>query len=180
MFLRKDGRAVWCLLNRSPWRDSEGRYLGSINLVTDITERRRVSEALSRSEDRLAERQRVAHLGSWEWDVRSDRLTCSAEMYRILGFEPVQLAMTYADYLGHVHPDDRDLVKGAVGGCLHGEPGFDYDSRLMRPSGEVVFVRAVGESVRDGDGRLLFIRGTALDISTARHAQEELKRTSAM
>lgn len=180
MFLRKDGRAVWCLVNRSPWRDSEGRYLGSINLVTDITERRRVSEALSRSEDRLAEGQRVAHLGSWEWDVRSDRLTCSTEMYRILGLEPEKLAITYAHYLGHVHPDDRDLVKEAVGACLHGKPGFDYDSRLMRPSGEVVFVRAVGESVRDGDGRLLLIRGTALDISAARHAQQELKRTSAM
>ena len=69
---------------RSPdLRDEEGRLTGFISVISDVTERARAEEALKKSEARLAQAQRVAHVGSWELDLLENRLSWSDEIYRI-------------------------------------------------------------------------------------------------
>ena len=176
LLLKRDGQPVWTVISHSPWRNEDGEYLGLIAFVNDITERRRLSDELRRREEQLAEAQRVAHLGSWEWDIAADELHWSDEMYRIFQLTPEEFDDTFEGYLALVHPDDREMTAAIVRACLDGLPGFEFDQRLGGRSGrEVVWVRASGEVLRDAIGRPLLMRGTALDITAYKEAELELE-----
>jgi hypothetical protein len=177
-YVRKDGSPVWCLVNRSPLLDGDGRHIGCINLVSDITERTLVDERLRRSGDLLEEAQRAAHLGSWSWEIQEDTLEWTDELYRILGLARFQTDLTYQGYLDQVHPEDRDAVNTLVLGCLAGQPEFSYEARMIRPNGQVVWIHAQGRRIVDSTGRLRSLRGTVLDITAYKAAQEQAQHTS--
>ena len=176
LLLRRDGQPVWTVISHSPWLDQNGTYLGLIAFVNDITERRRLSDELRRREEQLAEAQRVAHLGSWEWDIDADELQWSDELYRIFQLSPAGFDGTFESYLALVHPDDRQLTTAVVQACLDGLPGFEFDQRIGGRSGQqVVWVHASGEVLRDETGRPLLMRGTALNITAYKEAESELE-----
>jgi two-component system sensor histidine kinase/response regulator len=176
LLLRRDGEPVWTVISHSPWQDQNGAYLGLIAFVNDITERRRLSDELRRREEQLAEAQRVAHLGSWEWNIAADVLSWSDELYRIFQLAPGGFDGTFEGYLELVHPDDREMTAAIVSACLDGLPGFEFDQRIGGRSGQkVVWVRASGEVLRDGTGRPLLMRGTALNITAYKEAESELE-----
>ena len=176
LLLRRDGEPVWTVISHSPWQDQSGRYLGLIAFVNDITERRRLGDELLRREEQLAEAQRVAHLGSWEWDIEADELQWSDEMYRIFQLAPGGFDGTIEGYLALVHPDDRAMTASMVSACLEGLPGFEFDQRIGGgPGQKVIWVRASGEVLRDDTGRPLLMRGTALNITAYKEAESELE-----
>ena len=176
LLLRRDGELVWTVISHSPWQDQSGRYLGLIAFVNDITERRRLSDELQRREEQLAEAQRVAHLGSWEWHIEADELQWSDELYRIFQLAPGGFDGTIEGYLALVHPDDREMTAAIVRACLEGLPGFEFDQRIGGgPGQKVVWVRASGEVLRDDTGRPLLMRGTALNITAYKEAESELE-----
>ena len=176
LLLRRDGEPVWTVISHSPWQDQSGRYLGLIAFVNDITERRRLSDELRRREEQLAEAQRVAHLGSWEWNIAADELQWSDELYRIFQLAPGEFDGTFEGYLALVHPDDREMTAAIVSACLEGLPGFEFDQRIGGgPGQKVVWVRASGEVLRDDTGRPLRMRGTALNITAYKEAESELE-----
>ncbi|HEX8510624.1 MAG TPA: PAS domain S-box protein, partial [Propionibacteriaceae bacterium] len=177
-YLRKDGSPVWCLVNRSPLLDGDGRHIGSINLVSDITERTRVDERLRHSGDLLEEAQRVGHLGSWSWEIQEDKLEWTDELYRILGITRSGADLTYQGYLDQVHPEDRDAMNTLVLGCLAGQPQFSYEGRIVRPDGQLVWIHAQGRRIVDSTGVLRSLRGTVLDITAYKTAQEQAQHTS--
>ncbi len=180
LYFRKDRSSVWCLVSRSPLLDGNGHHIGSINLVSDITERKRVDEELRRTGDLLAEAQRAAHLGSWDWDLVNDKLTWSDEMYRIRGIQRSSVELNYQTYISGVHPDDQAMVERMVGQCVAGvEPGFSYECRIVRPGGHVVWIHALGAVTRDATGALRSLRGTVLDVTAYKRAEEKVQRTSA-
>ena len=176
LLLRRDGEPVWTVISHSPWQDQSGRYLGLIAFVNDITERRRLGDELLRREEQLAEAQRVAHLGSWQWDIEADELQWSDEMYRIFQLAPGGFDGTIEGYLALVHPDDRAMTASMVSACLEGLPGFEFDQRIGGgPGQKVIWVRASGEVLRDDTGRPLLMRGTALNITAYKEAESELE-----
>ena len=167
---------VWTVISHSPWQDQSGRYLGLIAFVNDITERRRLSDELQRREEQLAEAQRVAHLGSWEWNIAADELQWSDELYRIFQVPPGGFDGTIEGYLALVHPDDREMTSTMVNACLEGLPGFEFDQRIRSgPGQKVVWVRASGEVLRDDTGSPVLMRGTALNITAFKEAESELE-----
>ncbi|MDN5803991.1 MAG: PAS domain S-box protein, partial [Microlunatus sp.] len=179
LLLRRDGQPVWTVVSHSPWQDQDGTYLGLIAFVNDITERRRLSDALRRREEQLAEAQRVAHLGSWEWDIESNQLHWSDELYRIFRLSAGEFDGTLEGYLALVHPDDREMTGEIVEACLAGRPGFEFDQRMGGRAGrDVMWVRASGVVLRDQAGRPTLMRGTALDITAYKRAQERLQRAT--
>jgi two-component system sensor histidine kinase/response regulator len=175
LLLRRDGQPVWTVISHSPWLDQNGTYLGLIAFVNDITERRRLSDELRRREEQLAEAQRVAHLGSWEWDVDADELQWSDELYRIFQLSPGGFDGTFEGYLALVHPDDREMTTSVVRACLDGLPGFELDQRIGKSGQQVVWVHASGEVLRDDTGRPLLMRGTALNITAYKEAESQLE-----
>jgi PAS domain S-box-containing protein len=149
-----------------------GLHLG---VVRDVTDRKHAEEERARSQRRLEEAEQVAHVGSWEWDVATDELTWTAELYRLFGMSPGESAPSYDDSLGRVHPDDRAYVDRMCRSAVQEGRDYTWQARIVRPSGEVRVLHARGHAVRDEDGRVVRMIGMAQDISD-RTKDEETRR----
>ena len=144
-------------------------------MARDATERKMNEEALRRSEASLAKAQRMAHLGNWEWGMRTGEVWWSDEVYRIYGFAPQQFAPTLGRLLEAVHPDDRGLLRGAIDAALYrGEP-YDFEHRVLRPDGEVRWVHRQAEVIRDEEDEPLKMVGTVHDITERKALEEQLQ-----
>src|SRR6478609_5609982 len=106
-FVRPDGTAVWGLISYSPVHDDDGTRIGWLHRVTPYTERKELVEALVEREQQLATAQQIAHLGSWAWDVPTDRVQWSDEMCQIFGVE-IGTTPDFETYMSLLHPEDRD------------------------------------------------------------------------
>jgi PAS domain S-box-containing protein len=165
-------------------RDNSGD-LEYIGVVTDVTERRRADEErealshrLQESKARLEEAQRVAQIGHYEWNLVANRVTWSAELYRIYGLPPQEESIDMAMVREMMHPDDREHVFGAVEDVVRSGVNAAAEHRVVRSTGEVRTVRAIGTVKRDASGRAYEIFGTVQDISDSKRAEEERQALS--
>lgn len=167
-WLRARGQAIW---------DSEGEPQRMSGSCQDITDRKTAELALQQSEHQLKEAHRIAHLGTWELDHESQALTWSEEIYRIFGIQPDQFEPSYAAFLALVHPDDRNLVHenylASLANCTH----YDIVHRILRPDGQIAFVREQCETQFAADGRPLISTGTAQDITELKRTEEALRES---
>ncbi len=142
-------------------------------IFLDITNRKRVEEALRESEKRLGRSQEIAHLGSWELDLVDNRLTWSDEVYRIFGLETREFPATYEAFLAAVHPDDREAVDTAYSASLReGRDSYEIEHRVVRrDSGEVRIVHEKCEHLRDASGRVIRSVGMVHDVTERKRAE---------
>lgn len=170
-----DGRAIWM-----DYSVDVVRFEGQpATLVTghDVTERRRMEEELRLSEQRLAEAQRIAHIGSWDWDVANDTIRWSEELCRIYGVAPEDFGTTLDGYLDMVHPEDRGLARHVLEQALRRGGPFSFEHRVLRTDGTVRTIFGRGEVFVDRDGRPVRVAGTGQDITERRRMEEELRRS---
>ena len=129
--------------------------------------------SLKESEKGLAEAQMMAHIGSWEWNIKTDKAYWSEEMYRIFGRDPKKLAPSYNEYLSYIHPDDRDYVdntlKEAVSSRLH---GIEY--RIAQDNGEERIVQTQSEVIFDEKNTPIKVKGIVQDITERKKAEKAL------
>lgn len=150
-------------------------YLADV--TWEIVRRKRVEEALQESVARLKESQAIAHIGSWELDLITDRLTWSDEVYRMFGLGPQEFDATYETFLDIVHPDDRAAVDAAYAGSLRqGCETYEIEHRIVRPkSGEVRVVYEKCRHIRDGSGRIVRSVGMVQDITERKRVERALR-----
>jgi len=163
------------LVAKFPVPDASGAVTGVGGVATDITERKRTEQALREHRTLLAETQNLAGLGCWEWDPASGRVTWSDELYRIYGVERERFTPSYEGYLERVHPDDRQQTGSTLARALADGRGFSFDERIVRPEGEVRYLRSRGEVVRDDQGRSLKMLGACLDITEQKNSEAALR-----
>jgi PAS domain S-box-containing protein len=156
----------------------EGEIRGFFVLVTDITEQRRTEEEVERNRARLAEAERIARMGSWEWDIPSRHLTCSEGLYEIYGISPEQFDGHYEGGSQYVHPDDRELVERQMREAVESGLWVDLEYRIIRPDGRVRRVRSRAELSADSDGNALRLTGTVQDVTELHAAAEALHQTA--
>lgn len=171
-----DGRERWAQAMGEFVRDENGRPVRVIGAIQDITERKETERALAESKSRLEQAQRIAHMGSWTWDIPSGALTWTDEIFRIFGFAPGEVAPTYDEFMARIHPDDRQSVRDAVDAALAGERPYAVEHRLMWPDGTVRHVLEQGELSRDGNGEPVGMVGIVLDITEREEARRALER----
>jgi signal transduction histidine kinase len=132
-------------------------------------------EQLRKREGQLADAQAIAHMGSWDWDIESNALTGSDEMYRIYGFDPGSDLPTGA-ILSRVHPDDVEAVRAAIDNAVVHGHDFDIEHRVMHSPDDVRIIRAQGRVVRDASGAPVKIIGAGQDITERKTAEEVARR----
>src|SRR5438552_431642 len=126
---------------------------------------------LGESERRLEEAQRISHVGYWERDLATNHYTWSDENYRIFGLRPQERLLSFDEVPELLHPADRQTRAAAVPAALPGGPRYDVEYRVVRPNGEVRFVRSVGDVVRDESGRPRRVFGTVQDITERKRGE---------
>jgi len=175
-FLRKDGTRLYATLETTPIFDSEGNYFGAIAGVMDISRRKRAEEALRLSEERYALAQRVANIGSWDWDIRTGNLKWSEKIEPMFGFGPGEFGGTYEAFLECVHPEDRQHVVDSVNACIQEGKNYDIDHRIVWPDNTVRWVSETGNVIRDKNNKAIRMLGVVKDITERKQAEEILKR----
>ncbi len=122
----------------------------------------------TRVERQLAVAQQITHIGSWEWDVRTNIVSWSDELYRIYGLAPQSCEITFEFFLARLHVDDRERVQREVGEALAKGARFAYPERVFRPDGSMRELDTIGEPARDDDGNVVGLIGTCRDVTELR------------
>lgn len=172
-----DGRTLW--VDYSIDRIVLGGKALTLVTGNDISERKRIEAELRQSEARLAEAQRIGHIGSWELDIDADRLCWSAELCRIYGVEPPRFGGTLEGYLELVHPEDREHARRHMQQALERGGPFAFEHRIVKPDGDVRLISGRGEVFTDAQGRAVRVAGTGQDITERRRTEEELRKSEA-
>jgi PAS domain S-box-containing protein len=155
-------------------RDASGRPYQMFGTVQDITDRKHAEEALQQSQLYLAEGQRLAHMGSWAFNAAGFDFW-SSELFQIHGLDPRRKPPTAEEYLTVVHPDDREFVKQEIAKMLADHRAFDFTKRVVRPDGEIRYVRCVGIPLTQGEIFQGFV-GTGIDVTAQELLEQERQR----
>jgi two-component system, cell cycle sensor histidine kinase and response regulator CckA len=171
---RADGEYRWILHRGTPLY-REGEFAGLIGSAVDVTQQRLLAERLRSQQIQLLDAQRLAKLGSWERHVETDSITWSDETLRIFGRPELPSALP--DFLILVHPKDRDKVLKAAEEVDSNLFPVELSYRIVRPDGEVRFVRTIVEAIRDDRGATIRTVGSIQDITDQVRASELLRKS---
>ena len=175
--LGADGGIIWLEEAGQAFFDVQGKMLRVIGMVTNITGRKRVQEELRQKHADLIEAQRLAQVGSWQWDPQTDNVIWSEQLYRISGCDPDLPPPTYAN-LAKLYTDESwERLRYCVGEALRNGTPYELDLEY-RPGSTTKWVKARGEALRDARGRVVRLRGTCQDITERKRAEEALASVS--
>jgi PAS domain S-box-containing protein len=181
---RANGEYRWMYHHKAPLRDERGNIVKWYGSSLDIDERksaeqqlRRNATELQRSQFYLAEGQRLGHIGSWAFDPDGFDYW-SPELFRMHGLDPASKPPSLQEYLSFLHPHDRESMADLIKGILAEASPFDATKRVVRPSGEVRYIRCVGAPVVEHRNLKKYV-GSAIDVTEHELLTQELRRREA-
>jgi formate hydrogenlyase transcriptional activator len=174
---RADGQYRWLLIRAVPLRDDLGIIVNWFAAAVDIEDRKRAEEKVRMSEFYLAEGQRLAHMGSWALDP-DGFYYWSPELFRMHGLDPAGKPPSVQEYLDRVHPHDRESMANLIKGILEKASPFDATKRIVRPNGDVRYIRCVGAPVVENQSLNKYV-GSSIDVTAHELLTQELRRREA-
>jgi PAS domain S-box-containing protein len=181
---RANGEYRWMYHHKAPLRNERGNIVKWYGSSLDIDERksaeqqlRRNATELQRSQFYLAEGQRLGHIGSWAFDPDGFDYW-SPELFRMHGLDPASKPPRLQEYLDFLHPHDRQSMADLIKGILAEATPFDATKRVVRPSGEVRYIRCVGAPVVEHRNLKKYV-GSAIDVTEHELLTQELRRREA-
>jgi PAS domain S-box-containing protein len=147
----------------------------AITKQLESDERRRAEDEIRRREAQLAEAQRVAQVGSYEWDVHTNTVSRSLELLRIFGETAESFEATFEGYLERVHPEDRDRTRTTIEGSFQQLSPFDIEERIVRPDGSVRLLQSRGNWIVE-NGRPVRLVGICQDVTERRESERQLRQ----
>ena len=162
-----------------PVLDETGNIIEYVGTDVDVTERKRAEEALQRSEAYLAEAQKLTHTGSWVWNVRTDALFWSQEVFRIYDYDPKQMAHPTWDFFERIHAEDRprfEQRKKRLASAQKEWAESKIDFRIVLPDGTIKHLQSIAHPVIESGDEIV---GTVMDVTERIHTEEKLRRSEA-
>lgn len=165
------GQKLWGLL--AAYQNSSFRQWnsGEIELLVQLGEQFGVAIQQSELLARLQETQRLARIGNWDYDLSTQTLTWSDETYRLFGLDPTQAEPTYAEFLGHIHPDDRPALLTAIQQAIAGGTVYELDLRIIHTDTSIRYLAMKGQPFCNVAGQVTRLFGAMLDITERKQAE---------
>jgi len=159
-----------------PLKNNKQEVYGVLVIGHDNTPVMEAAEKIEDINTKLNEAQRLAHIGSWQWDIAGNRISWSDELFRIYGVNPGEFEANYENYLQRIHPDERDFVHKTVQEAYAHQQPFDYYHRIIRPDGKQRIIHGRGEVFTNDKKEAIAMAGTAQDVTEIKQAEEEIKQ----
>ena len=174
--VRPDGTTRWIKAKTFPVKSGKGepRFAG---VAEDITERKLADIELERSRNNLAKAEQLARVGYWSWNINTNEIDWSDEIFRIFGFSPGEFQPDYATYVQYVHPDDLELTKQKIAEAIEQLVPFSVMHRIVTRQGETRYVHALGEVEKGEDGKPAKLFGVVYDINAQKRAELALQES---
>lgn len=150
-----------------------------VALLKVILEKRQYSKLSKEITMIMLESQELAQFGNWSWELDSDILFWSENLYPIFGQIPESFKPTFNTYLHLVHEDDRQMMFDVISGLLTNGQDAAFEERIIRPDGEIRYLRSWAKAIRNASGDVAKIIGACLDITESKKAQNELLASKA-
>ena len=178
-YLRKDGRAIWVRRTKSIAQDDEGRARYIINIVEDISARKRIEQDLRTNIERFEAVSRATNDAVWDWDLQTGKLWWNDGFLALFGYRSDQIDGTVDTWCRYVHDDDRARVVDGIHDVIDGGGIYWTDEyRFRRADGSDAHIYDRGYVIRDDSGRALRMVGAMMDISERKRAEHAVQRTS--
>ena len=140
-----------------------------------ILENREKAEIIAETSLLMTQSQELAHFGNWHWDVQNNIVSWSDSLYAIYGLNKTNFKATFEGYQEMLHPDDRQRVYETISGVLQNKNDVEFEERIIRPTGEMRYLKSWGKLKCDDMGAPVEMIGACLDITESKNTQEELR-----
>jgi PAS domain S-box-containing protein len=172
-YFRKDGSRVPVLIGAACFEDQPNQ---GVAYILDLTRQKQAEEALRRSEAHLTQAQRLAHVGSWVWQVAGPKVVyLSEECYRVYGFDPQVGMPTWQERLDRVHPEDRAEWQATIDRAIDKKSDYEMEFRVVPPHSAVRYIHSVGRPVFGPSGELVQYVGVDMDVTERKQADEAFR-----
>ena len=171
-------KRVW-IVTGHPVKNQNGEIIGTVEVTTDITDRKRAEDVLYRSQKMLARTESITHIGSWEWEIATDTVTWSEELFRIFQLDPDDRALSWAEHPKLYHPEDFEILRQAVEVAATNGTPYEIELRAFRKDGETRVCQARGFAELGKNGKPVYLFGSLHDITEKRLAEEALIESEA-
>jgi diguanylate cyclase (GGDEF)-like protein/PAS domain S-box-containing protein len=138
----------------------------------------KINEQLNNNKKHLIEAQKIARMGSWEWNIKSDIINWSEEVYKIFEIDPVNFEATFDNYQLFVHKDDLSLLNDKVTMAMKNLEPYELEHRVVTPNGNIKFVYAKGKIKVDEEGNPTHLFGIVQDITDKKRIEAEIQMLS--
>ncbi|MDY0021454.1 PAS domain S-box protein [Arenimonas caeni] len=168
----KDGRVV-AMQWSAVWSARDRRMFA---IARDVTEAEGQAMALREARDALERAQQIAGMGAWEYDLTTDKLYWSDEVFRIFKVRPGDFAGNFEAFAARVHPDDLRHLQEMQSRTIGGGPDLDEEHRILLPDGSIGHVHERARLLRDDQGRPWKLAGSVQDITERKLAKAALEQ----
>jgi PAS domain S-box-containing protein len=164
---------VWALVYADPLFDDKGHLKQVIVTFVDITDRKQMEERLRKSTHNLSEAQKLAQVGSWDWNLQTNEIEWSHEVYHIFGVDPEHFRPRIDSLMKRFHPDDRKKNKELIKRLNANKESYSFEARILLPDGTVREVISTAQGRYDNEEQLIRVLGTVHNITDRKQAEEE-------
>jgi PAS domain S-box-containing protein len=162
---------------RLPNEEEQKLITRATSILQVILENRQNAALLKETNLLMKQGQEIAHFGSWNWEVKTDNLQWSDTLYEIAGLSKSEFSRTLEGFIEVLHPEDKEVVLAQIKSALINEESLQFEERMVRPNGEIRYIKSWGKINRDEAGLAENIVGACLDITESNLIQENLMKS---
>lgn len=171
-FLTKQGPVLYHF-NGAAVKDDEGNIIGVTGIGRDVNAQRAAEQSLRESEQRFAISQKYSNVGTFEWNLQTNQVFWSEQMWHLAGIAPNSIEITFNDYIDTVHPEDREYLKESLQYSLENGNNMELEYRIVWPDDSIHWVRGRGHIELDANNQPMRVLGVLIDIDSIKAAQQE-------